>query len=300
MNLFARLKEGLAKTRNQIGAIIGGQGQCDDEFYDKLEDALVSADIGIDYSEDIISRLKKEIPSKGIKTTQDAYTLLKKNLATDLTISSVQPALTSQPWVVLVTGVNGVGKTTTIGKMANEYSAQGKKVLLAACDTFRAGAIEQLRIWSSRSNSDFISQPEGADPASVAFDSIEAAKSRHSDVLFLDTAGRLHNKVNLMNELEKILRVIKRAHPGAPHETLLVVDATTGQNALQQARVFNDIVPLSGIVITKLDGTAKGGIAFSLTKNLAVPIRKIGVGEGIDDLQDFDPAAYVEAMFGVG
>jgi fused signal recognition particle receptor len=200
--------------------------------------------------------------------------------------------------VILIVGVNGVGKTTTIGKLANEYHQQGKKVILGAADTFRAGAIEQLKIWADKTGSDFISQHEGADAASVAFDAIEAAKARDSDVLILDTAGRLHNKVNLMNELEKIVRVIRRNTPHAPDEILLVIDATTGQNALKQARVFHDRIGLTGFVITKLDGTAKGGIALALKENFNLPIRKIGVGEGMTDLQNFDSGAYIEAMFG--
>jgi fused signal recognition particle receptor len=195
-------------------------------------------------------------------------------------------------------GVNGVGKTTTIGKLADEYRRNGKKVMLGAADTFRAGAIEQLAIWAQRTGSEFIAQQEGADPASVAFDAMEAAKNRSMDVLILDTAGRLHNKVNLMNELEKMVRVIRRNTPHAPNEVLLVIDATTGQNALKQAEVFNSAIKLTGLVITKLDGTAKGGIALALARRLRIPVRKIGVGEGIDDLQDFDPKAYVNAMFG--
>jgi fused signal recognition particle receptor len=202
------------------------------------------------------------------------------------------------PWVILVVGVNGVGKTTTIGKIAQEYHTNGKKVLLGAADTFRAGAIEQLKIWAKKTQSDFVSQHEGADAASVAFDAIEAAKARNCDVLILDTAGRLHNKVNLMNELEKIVRVVRRNTPEAPHEVLLVIDATTGQNALKQAEVFHESIGLTGFIITKLDGTAKGGIALALVNKFNIPIRKIGVGEAMTDLQDFNPQAYIEAMFG--
>ena len=219
-------------------------------------------------------------------------------LAGDLKIVKMPDEFPPKPWVILVIGVNGVGKTTTIGKMAHELHNKGKSVMLGAADTFRAGAIEQLRVWANRTGSGFVAQQEGSDPASVAFDAIEAARARDTDVLILDTAGRLHTKVNLMNELEKIVRVIKRNTPHAPNEVLLVVDATTGQNALKQARVFNDILGVTGLIITKLDGTAKGGVALALTKQLNIPIKKIGVGEGLEDLQDFDPKAYVEAMFG--
>ncbi|HUI93144.1 MAG TPA: signal recognition particle-docking protein FtsY [Chitinivibrionales bacterium] len=299
MNIFTRLKEGLSKTRNQIASIVSSaRGRFDEEFYETLEDALVSADVGYDCSTALIERLKKEISEKGIVTPEAAYAALKAMLAADLTVSKSPVEFSHKPWVVLVVGVNGVGKTTTIGKLAREYYAAGKKVMFAAADTFRAGAIEQLRIWAQRTNSEIITQKEGADPASVAFDAMEASKARGIDVLLLDTAGRLHNKANLMNELEKIVRVIKRNSPGAPNEVLLVVDATTGQNALAQAKVFNEITSVTGFVITKLDGTAKGGIAVTLAKNFGIPVRKIGVGEGPDDLQDFDPAAYVEAMFG--
>jgi fused signal recognition particle receptor len=299
MNILVRLKEGLSKTRTQIASIVSGAGgRFDEEFYETLEDALVSADMGYDCSTDLIARLKKEIAEKGIATPAAAYAALKAMLAADLTVAKLPSEFPPKPWVVLVVGVNGVGKTTTIGKLAREFSLAGKKVMLAAADTFRAGAVEQLRIWAKRTDSDIITQKEGADPASVAFDAMEASRARGSDVLILDTAGRLHNKTNLMNELEKIVRVIKRNSPGAPNEVLLVVDATTGQNALKQAEVFNEITGVTGFVITKLDGTAKGGIAVALAKNFGIPVRKIGVGEGPDDLQDFDPVAYVEAMFG--
>jgi fused signal recognition particle receptor len=298
MNIFSRLKEGLSKTRTQIGSILGISSELNDEFYAILEDALISADVGIDFTTDIINRLKKEIGQNKITLANDAYELLKKMLVQSLALSGPSPDFGSKPWVILVVGVNGVGKTTTIGKLAHEFRAQGKSVLLGAVDTFRAGAIEQLRIWSERTQSQFVSQHEGADPASVAFDAVEAAKARNCDILMLDTAGRLHNKVNLMNELEKIVRVVKRNTPHAPNEILLVIDATSGQNALKQAQVFNEIIGLTGLIISKLDGTAKGGIALSLTKNLGIPIRKIGVGEGISDLQDFSAQAYIEAMFG--
>ena len=298
MDLFSRLKDGLSKTRSQIATILGNSTDFNDEFYDSMEDALISADIGLDFTTDVIDRLKKEIADQNIVRAEDAYEVLKKMLVQGLDIEKKTLDFLPNPWVILVVGVNGVGKTTTIGKLAHEFHAQGKKVLLGAADTFRAGAIEQLRIWSEKTHSEFVSQHEGADAASVAFDAIDAAKARNSDILLLDTAGRLHNKVNIMNELEKIVRVIRRNTPHAPDEILLVLDATTGQNALKQARVFHESIGLTGLIITKLDGTAKGGIALSLTKNLHIPIRKIGVGEGMTDLQDFNPSAYVEAMFG--
>ncbi|MDG5814325.1 signal recognition particle-docking protein FtsY [Chitinispirillales bacterium ANBcel5] len=297
MDIFSRLKSGLSKTRLQISSIIKG-AEFDDTFFDSLEEALIAADLGLDLSVDVIDRLREDISQKGITEAADAIESLKEILVSDLHAEKVPEEFPPKPWVILIVGVNGVGKTTTIGKISNELRNNGKKVILGAADTFRAGAIEQLRIWAQRTGCDFVSQHERADAASVSFDSIEAAKSRSSDVLILDTAGRLHNKVNLMKELEKIVRVIKKNTPHAPNEILLVVDATTGQNAIKQAQVFNDIVPLTGLVITKLDGTAKGGVALALTKKLGVPIRKIGVGEGIDDLQDFDPHAYVEAMLG--
>jgi fused signal recognition particle receptor len=298
MSFFVRLKDGLKKTREQIVTIVGGKDSFDESFFESLEEALIQADLGYECSLDLIKRLKEDIREKQITTPDAAYGALKALLAADLTVSRLPQDFPPKPWVVLVVGVNGVGKTTTIGKMAHEFSQAGKKVMLGAVDTFRAGAIEQLNIWAQRTHSDFVSQKAGADPASVAFDAMDAAKARGTDVLILDTAGRLHNKTNLMNELEKIVRVIKRNSPHAPNEVLLVVDATTGQNAMNQAKVFNEIIGVTGFVITKLDGTAKGGIAVAMTRTFGIPIRKIGVGEGIDDLQDFDPMAYVEAMFG--
>jgi fused signal recognition particle receptor len=298
MNLFARLKEGLSKTRSQITSMVSGDGKFNEQFYDALEDALIAADIGLELSSDIIERLKSEIRGAKVNTVAEAYLILKSMLARDLLVDKSPDEFPPKPWVILVVGVNGVGKTTTIGKLAHELRGKGKSVMLGAADTFRAGAIEQLRVWAERTGSEFVAQHEGADAASVAFDAIEAAKARDVDVLILDTAGRLHTKVNLMNELEKILRVIKRNTPHAPNEILLVVDATTGQNAMQQAKVFNQLVGVTGLIITKLDGTSKGGVALALTKTFDIPIKKIGVGEGFDDLQDFNAQAYVDAMFG--
>ena len=298
MNLFARLKDGLSKTRSQITSIVGGEGRFDEQFFDALEEALIAADIGLELSVEVIEQLRINIRDSRSTTTQEAYAMLKEMLADGLSVTKMPEEFPPKPWVILVVGVNGVGKTTTIGKMAHELRKKGKTVMLGAADTFRAGAIEQLGIWATRTDSELVAQHAGADAASVVYDAMEAAKARNTDVLILDTAGRLHTKVNLMNELDKILRVIKRNTPHAPNEILLVVDATTGQNALKQAKVFNDILGITGLVITKLDGTAKGGVALALTKTFNIPIKKIGVGEGLEDLQDFDPHAYVDAMFG--
>jgi fused signal recognition particle receptor len=299
MGLFDRIRSGLTKTRSQILSSLGaGAGGLGDDFYDTLEEALIGADIGIDQSLEIIARVRKEAATHGLDSAPAAYAAMKSIIAGDLAVAKLPDEFPPKPWVVLVVGVNGVGKTTTIGKLAQEYRSQGKKVMLAAADTFRAGAIEQLQIWAQRTGSEFVSQQEGADPASVAFDAMDAARGRDIDVLIIDTAGRLHNKVNLMNELEKMLRVIRRNAPHAPNEILLVIDATTGQNAVKQTQVFHEALKLTGLVITKLDGTAKGGIALSLARRFGIPVKKIGVGEGVDDLQDFVPADYVEAMFG--
>lgn len=298
MNFFARLKNGLAKTRNQINTIVSSSEEFDSSFYESLEDALVSSDIGLDLSLNIIDRLQESIQNNRVSDAEGAYSLLKEILINDLEIATNPQIYPFKPWIMLIVGVNGVGKTTTIGKMAQEYRDNDYKVMLGAVDTFRAGAIEQLKIWADRSGSEIIAQHEGADPASVAFDSLEAAKSRGMDILMLDTAGRLHNKTNLMKELEKIVRVLKRNTPHAPDEVLLVVDATTGQNAINQVEVFNKILGVTGLIITKLDGTAKGGIALAITKKFSLPVRKIGVGEGVFDLQNFNAKDYIEAMFG--
>ena len=298
MGFFDSIKKGLSRTRDQIGAIIGGSRELDDAFFERLEEAMIAADIGCDFSIEIIEELRQEVKSRGIKTAEETWELLKNIVAEMLSVKRDPDDFPPKPWVILVVGVNGVGKTTTIGKLSNELRQQGRSVTFGAADTFRAGAIEQLKIWADRTGACFIAQAEGADPAAVAFDAVEAAKARGSDVCILDTAGRLHNKVNLMNELEKISRVVKRALPSAPNEVLLVVDATTGQNAIRQAEVFNSIAGLTGLVITKLDGTAKGGIALALARKFRLPIRKIGVGEGINDLQDFDAKQYAESLFG--
>ncbi|MBD3422114.1 MAG: signal recognition particle-docking protein FtsY [Chitinivibrionales bacterium] len=297
MNFFSKLKSGLHKTRTQITSIIG-RPELDETFFDSMEEALIAADIGLELALDILDVLREDIKLEKVNTAAQAYVCMKEIIVRLLSVNKTPDEFPPKPWVILVAGVNGVGKTTTIGKMCHELRNEDKKVMLGAADTFRAGAVDQLRIWAERTGADFVSQHAGADAASVAYDAMEAAASRDTDVLMLDTAGRLHNKVNLMNELQKMVRVIRRHTSHAPNEILLVIDATTGQNALQQAKAFNDILGVTGLVITKLDGTAKGGIALALTRKFGIPIRKIGVGEGVEDLRDFDATEYVEAMFG--
>jgi len=298
VNLFSRLKEGLSKTRDQIAEIVEHDKELTEEFFDSVEDALIMADCGADLSVDIVERLRAETEQYEVTSTREAYDMLKRLLRRDLLVVKDPDEFPPKPWTTLVIGVNGVGKTTTIGKIASEYRQMGRSVMLAAADTFRAGATEQLKVWSDRTGSDFVGQHEGADSASVVYDGMKAAQNRDHDVLMIDTAGRLHNKKNLMTELDKIVRVLKKANPWTPNEVLLVVDATTGQNAIKQAEAFNDIIGVTGYVLTKLDGTSKGGIAIALTKRFGIPVRKIGVGEGIEDLQDFNSEEYVEAMFG--
>jgi fused signal recognition particle receptor len=298
MNIFSRLKDGLSKTRNQISEVVEHDREVCDDFYESIEDALIMADVGSDLSADIIERLKNDVEIAEITSARDAYEMLKRNLVHDLLVTKDPDDFPPKPWTIMMIGVNGVGKTTTMGKIAKEYRDLGKSVVLSAADTFRAGAIEQLKVWADRTDSDFVAQHEGADAASVVFDGMEAAKSRGHDVMMIDTAGRLHNKTHLMVELEKIIRVLKKSNPWTPNEVLLVIDATTGQNAIKQAEVFNKIIGVTGFVVTKLDGTSKGGIALALTRKFGIPVRKIGVGEGMEDLQDFEPKKYIEAMFG--
>lgn len=298
MNIFAKLKAGLSKTRQQISNIVEKDKELSEDFFESLEDALITADVGADLTIDIIERLRNECEIDEIKTCREAYETLKHLLTLDLTVRNEPDEFPPKPWTTLVIGVNGVGKTTTIGKIAKEYRDLGRSVILSAADTFRAGAIEQLGEWAERTGCDFVSHHEGADAASVVFDSMEAAKARGHDVMMIDTAGRLHNKKHLMEELNKIVRVLKKANPWTPNEVLLVIDATTGQNAINQAIEFNKIIKISGFVITKLDGTSKGGIALAISQKLGVPVKKVGVGEGVDDLQDFNAADYIDAMFG--
>lgn len=300
MGLFNRLKAGLKKTRSNILGRLGdlfSRTNFDDEFYEELEEILIGADVGVATTLELVENLRAQVKETKSTEAEQVMEILKKLLLELLGRDTIPIQLAPEkPTVILVLGVNGVGKTTTIGKLAAGFHAQGKKVLLAAGDTFRAAAIEQLEIWASRSNSEIIKHQQGADPSAVLFDGVNAAIARGSDVLLCDTAGRLHNKTNLMEELKKVRRVIEKALPGAPHEILLVLDATTGQNALAQAKVFNEVAPLTGVVLTKLDGTAKGGIVIAIARELKVPVKYVGVGEGIDDLQPFDPATYLEGL----
>jgi len=302
MGFFSKFKEGLAKTRDalmgKVESIISFGRKIDEEFYEELEEALIMADVGVGTVMEIMDELRSEVRKRKLSEAEELKPVLKEKLAdlmgsTTHDIKMAQEGLT----IILFVGVNGVGKTTTIGKLAAKYKAEGKKVVLAAGDTFRAGAIEQLEVWGERAGVDVIKQQAGSDPAAVIFDGIQAAKARKADILFCDTAGRLQNKVNLMEELNKVYRVIRREVPEAPHETLLVLDATTGQNALQQAKLFGESAGVTGIVLTKLDGTAKGGIVVAIRKELSLPVKYVGLGEKIDDLQPFDPQDFVDALF---
>ena len=300
---FEKLRGGLSKTRNdmtsKIESVLKTFQKIDDELFEDLEDILVSADIGINTTMEIIDRLKDRVREDKVTEGSEIKELLKeeiKNLMKE-SVSDNSLNLDPLPAVILVVGVNGVGKTTTIGKLSHSFTCQGKKVLIAAGDTFRAAAVEQLEEWAQRSNADFVSHKEGADPAAVVFDGIQAAKARNSDVLICDTAGRLHNKSNLMSELNKIFRVVDKEYPDATKEILLVLDATTGQNAINQARTFKEVANITGIAITKLDGTAKGGVVIALQAELGLPVKLVGVGEGIEDLQAFDVDDFVDAIF---
>ena len=296
MKIFSKLQESLSKTTRQISALFASFTGADDDFYDELEETLILADVGAELSISLVELLRVVVLKEGLRGADEI-----KNAFTGLLnerLSSVDSNITlkTKPSVILVTGVNGVGKTTTIGKLAHRFVKQGKKVLLCAGDTFRAAAGEQLFIWAERAGADIVRREEGADPASVVFDAISAAKARNVDIIICDTAGRLHTKSNLMNELAKIHRVIQRELPDADKETLLVLDATTGQNGLIQAREFNDSADITGIVLTKLDGTAKGGIVFAITNELSVPVKLIGIGEKPDDLIDFNSKEFSEAL----
>ena len=276
--------------------IFSGFSQLDDDFYDELEESLILADVGMDTTLEAVEELKRRVRSAGVKDTDGARACMKEVLADLLRVGNVDLNLENKPAVVLFIGVNGVGKTTTIGKLGHALKGEGKKVLLCAADTFRAAAADQLTIWAERGGLDIVKQGEGADPAAVVFDATSAAKARGTDVILVDTAGRLHNKQNLMNELNKISRVIDRELPGASRETLLVLDATTGQNGLIQAKQFLEAAGITGIVLTKLDGTAKGGIVVAIARELGLPVKYVGLGEGIEDLRPFDAAEYVEAL----
>ncbi len=301
MGFFARLVSGLTKTRKSIRSgfdyVFSGFTQINDDFYEELEEVLIMADIGVNTTEAIIDDLKEKVKEKHITRTEDCRQVLIDSIKERMHTDESAYDFEKKPSVVLVIGVNGVGKTTTIGKLAAQYKREGKKVIVAAADTFRAAAIEQLAAWAQRAGVDLISGQEGSDPASVIYDAVASAKAKKADILICDTAGRLHNKKNLMAELAKISRVIDREYPDAARENLIVLDGTTGQNALVQARQFRESADITGIILTKLDGTAKGGIAIAIQSELDVPVKYIGVGEGIDDLQKFDAQAYVDALF---
>jgi fused signal recognition particle receptor len=297
---FKRLKSGLSKTRKilstDINELFAGNRKIDDELLEDLEELLITSDIGVQTTMDLIQGIS--VKSSEITGPDQLKTILKEKIL-DLLNATVKPSIgmVEKPHVIMVIGVNGVGKTTTIGKLAARFSSSGKKVIIAAADTFRAAAIEQLAIWADRAGVDIVKHKEMSDPAAVAYDGIQAAVARDADIVMVDTAGRLHTRKNLMEELKKIKRTISKKLPGAPHEILLILDATTGQNALSQAQLFNDALDVTGIALTKLDGTAKGGIVVSICKALEIPLNYIGVGEKIEDLQEFDPAEFVDALF---
>ena len=300
MGFFDKIKAGLTKTRdalsNTLGNVFSGFSQIDDDFYDELEESLILADLGVETATKATERLRKVIREQRLKTPEEAKEALKEILVQMLSVGDVDLNLSTTPSVILVIGVNGVGKTTTIGKLSTQLVNQGKKVLLVAGDTFRAAAADQLEIWAGRSGASIVRQHEGADPASVVYDGIQAAKARGTDVIIIDTAGRLHNKQNLMNELNKISRIVERELPGAAREVLLVLDGTTGQNGLIQAKQFKEIAGVTAIALTKLDGTAKGGIVIAVSDALQIPVKFVGVGEKADDLMPFEARNFVEAL----
>ena len=302
MGFFDKLKQGLEKTRKnfteKLEQLVTGYATIDQEFFDDLEAVLLSADVGVKTTNLLLADIRSGIKKREIETPQQLKPFLQQRIQEILESNLEQGTLAATPpTVIMVVGVNGVGKTTTIGKLGSYYREQGKKVILAAGDTFRAAAIEQLDIWADRANAEVIKHSEGSDPAAVAYDAIQAAKARKADIVIMDTAGRLHTKANLMEELKKINRVIARELPGAPHETLLVLDATTGQNAINQAKIFGDVVKLTGVVLTKLDGTAKGGVVIAIKSELNLPVKWIGVGEGPADLRPFVPQDFSQALF---
>ena len=300
MGFFDKIKAGLTKTRNAMTAVLSsvfsGFSEIDDDFYDELEESLILADLGVETSMKIVAELRRRVRSEGLTAAEDARIHLKQIITDMLNVGDTELNLGTTPSVVLVIGVNGVGKTTTIGKIAKQLGDQGKKVTMVAGDTFRAAAADQLEIWAGRSGANIVRQHEGADPASVVFDGIQAAKARGSDVILIDTAGRLHNKTNLMNELNKISRIVSRELPDAAREVLLVLDGTTGQNGLIQAKQFKEIAGVTALAITKLDGTAKGGIVVAVADTLQIPVKFIGVGEQADDLMPFVAQDFVDAL----
>lgn len=300
--LFSRLLEGLSKTKDnitgRIDSILNSYTKIDEDLLEELEEILITADVGVNTTMVIIDKLRELIKERGIKDPSEVRGLLKEIVEEILSEGNSKLDIEPAPAVIVMVGVNGVGKTTTIGKLALRYKAEGKKVMLAAADTFRAAASEQLDIWAKRVGVDIIKHGEGADPGAVVFDAIKASQARGVDLLICDTAGRLHNKANLMNELGKIFKILDREYPEAKREVLLVVDATTGQNAVSQAKTFKEVANITGIALTKLDGTAKGGVVLAVKSEVDVPVKLIGVGERAEDLQDFDPIAFTEALFG--
>ena len=300
MGFFDKIKAGLTKTRdalsNTLGSVFSGFSEIDDDFYDELEECLILADLGVETATKAVEQLRKTVREQHLKTTEEAKSALKDILTGMLEVGSLELDLSTKPSVILVIGVNGVGKTTTIGKIAKQLVDQGKKVTLVAGDTFRAAAADQLEIWANRSGAGIVRQHEGADPASVVYDGIQSAKAKGSDVIIIDTAGRLHNKTNLMNELNKISRIVSRELPDAAKEVLLVLDGTTGQNGLIQAKQFKEIAGVTAIALTKLDGTAKGGIVIAVADELQIPVKFIGVGEQADDLMPFEAKPFVDAL----
>lgn len=298
---FGKLIQGLTKTRDNfvsgIDSLFSGFSEIDDDFYEELEEILIMADIGVETTEKIIENLRQKVKEQKIKEISVCRDLLVDSIKEQMHVDEGAYAFENQCSVVMMIGVNGVGKTTSVGKLAGQMKAQGKKVVLAAADTFRAAATQQLTEWAHRANVDIIAGQEGGDPAAVVYDAVNAAKARKADVLICDTAGRLHNKKNLMEELKKIDRIIEREYPDACRETLVVLDGTTGQNALEQAKQFAQVADITGIVLTKLDGTAKGGIAIAIQSEMSIPVKYIGIGEQIDDLQKFDADSFVDALF---
>lgn len=300
MGFFDKIKAGLTKTRDALsstlGSVFSGFSEIDDDFYDELEECLILADLGVETATRAVEQLRKTVREQHLKTTEEAKSALKDILTAMLEVGSLELNVATKPSVILVIGVNGVGKTTTIGKIATQLVKEGKKVMLVAGDTFRAAAADQLEIWAERSGADIVRQHEGADPASVVYDGIQASRARDVDVIIVDTAGRLHNKANLMNELNKISRIINRELPEAAKEVLLVLDGTTGQNGLIQAKQFKEIAGVTAIALTKLDGTAKGGIVIAVSDALQIPVKFVGVGEKADDLMPFEPRNFVDAL----
>ena len=299
MGLFSKIKEGLFKTRGSVGQkmdqLVENSRALDDDFYDELSDILVMADVGVTTATEAVDELRERVTAEKITDAAKAKEIFKEILAARM---RDKPMVLESPSVIFIICVNGVGKTTSIGKLASRLKTVGRRVLIVAGDTFRAAAAEQLTVWADRADVPIVRRAEGADPASVVFDGIQTARARHADVLLVDTAGRLHNKAHLMEELKKMARIVSRDFPEAKMHALLVIDATTGQNGLSQARVFRDVADLDGIILTKLDGTAKGGIAMAIRSELGLPVRYIGVGEGLDDMQPFDAKEYIEAIFG--